>query len=376
MQRIALAFVLLLTACGNGTATSTSNSGARGSSPLASPSQAPTQPPAPAVAAIAVVNPSLSGAAFTVSLLAADGRVLGTAQGSGNSAFQCADQPSAAIGPAVVSTSNRRAYYLAGDSIKWIDTAGGAGSAARIAVGARTAVAFSVAPDDSRLAVNVLDYSRYPITQRLYVANVDGSGARDIYTVTDTNDRPAAAVWPTGWRGGNLLLAYSARTCSFQDGPGPPTGFGRPNSYHLVRPDDAVRVMTIASDFETTVLDVGPAGALYFAPISSEVGFERWDGTYGASRPATAPAAALSPDGVHEAVMMSDGIHVFGPNSPAEAIGNATNFLWIDNSSLFLGGTAREQPRIWRLGGSPVPVATAGAGQGRIPGTLDAGRGT
>lgn len=373
MQRIALAFVLLLTACGTGTVTSTSRGGAGGPSPVASSSPATRPPPAAVAAAIAVVNPSVSGATFTVSLVAADGRVLGTAQGSGNSAFQCADQPSAAIGPPVVSTSNRRAYYLAGDVIKWIDATGGAGSAAKVPIGARIAVAFSVAPDDSRLAVNVLDYSRYPLSQRLYVANLDGSGARDIYAVTDdANDRPTAAVWPIGWRGGNLVLAYKAITCTQGGGP----GLALPNSYHVVRATDAVRVMSIGSDFETTVLDVGPAGALYFAPINSEVGFERWDGTFGASRPATAPAAALSPDGVHEAVAMSDGIHVFGPNSPADAIGNAADFLWIDNDALFLGGTAQEQPRIWRLGGSPIPVSAAGAAQGRIPGTLDAGRGT
>jgi hypothetical protein len=375
MQRLALAFVLLLTACGTATATSaaTSDGGGGRPSPLASSSSAPAPPPAAAVAAVAVVNPNISGPAFTVSLLAADGRVLGAAQGSGNSAFQCADEPTAAIGPPVVSTTNRRAYYLAGDSIKWIDTAGGAGTAARVPVGARIAVAFSVAPDDTRLAVNVLDYSRYPLTQRLYVANLDGSGGRDIYAVTDNaNDRPTAAVWPIGWRGGNLVLAYKAITCAQGGGP----GLALPNSYHVVRATDAARVMTIGSDFETTVLDVGPAGALYFAPISSEVSFERWDGTYGTSRPATAPAAALSPDGVHEAVAMSDGIHVFGPNSPASAIGNAADFLWIDNASLFLGGTGQEQPRIWRLGGSPIPVAAAGAAQGRIPGTLDVGRGT
>src|SRR2546423_10683540 len=76
-------------------------------------------------------------------------------------------------------------------------------SAAHLDVGPGMEGTFAVSPDDSRIAVSVLDFTRKPTHLTLYVDDLHG-GAKNVIFESDSS-----YVGPVAWRGGLLVLAHA-----------------------------------------------------------------------------------------------------------------------------------------------------------------------
>jgi hypothetical protein len=138
-----------------------------------------------------------------------------------------------------------RAYYLDVGGIKWLAEDGSTGPAlTTVSAQVNTAVGFAVSPDGARAAISITDYSRQPATIHLQVATLTSGRTTEIYTATDWSAAPTAALWPAGWRGGNIVLGYHRSTCTQLGAP----ALSDAQSYHLADPVTADRVATIGSD--------------------------------------------------------------------------------------------------------------------------------
>ena len=101
-----------------------------------------------------------------------------------------------------VSTSKTRVYFLDGDStVRAIAPDGTVAKVTSIPGTPTVHAAFSVSPDEDRIAVALIDYSSQPIKETAYVANLDGSARVDLFTST------TAYYWPVGWHAGKVILA-------------------------------------------------------------------------------------------------------------------------------------------------------------------------
>src|SRR5260370_33434703 len=100
---------------------------------------------------------------------AADGHVAasGTARNRGTLGVQIAN----------LSTSATTVYFLDGDAdVRFLHPDGSTGLATHITLDSKQAAAFAVSPDDPRIAVSVLAYTRYPVSTRLSVAYLHRGG--------------------------------------------------------------------------------------------------------------------------------------------------------------------------------------------------------
>jgi hypothetical protein len=163
------------------------------STPTSSPSDTP--PPVPSVYAVMVkdfLGPG--GPDYTVSLVGVDGRVV---------AESTVPRRTVAVPIRNLSASKTTLYHLAGDGeIRFLRPNGEKGITKRIALGANEVAAFAVSPDDSRIAVSVLDYTRYPVWTRVFVEDLHGSANHvELYA-----SRPVLE-WPVGWHNSNLVMA-------------------------------------------------------------------------------------------------------------------------------------------------------------------------
>jgi len=150
-----------------------------------------------------VLRPGSAGS-YSLTLVFPDGRVVGPV-----TARLRTVQPAAGAAPAtlpVVSTSASRVYYLDGDAdIRFLGRDGATGIATRVPGSVHSESAFAVSPDDTRIAVATLDASSDAASMRLSVEDLAGGGNHvDLPAPTD------AAVWPVGWRGGDLVLALGS----------------------------------------------------------------------------------------------------------------------------------------------------------------------
>lgn len=235
--------MLLLSACGtavgkpNGAPSSASGSLA----PSASPSKSPAAEPA-----AAVIDWDQGGTGYTLSLVPVSGKVVASVHAAWPYGGKCGPLEAGIISPPPVSTSDSRAYYLDAGDIKWLKEDGSTGTAfAALRARSNVAVSFAVAPDDSIFVVNTIDYSATPLTQDLTVTRLGASAlGKSIYSARSPATTPESAVWPIGWHGSNLVLAYHRSTCTQGGGP----GLGDPSSYHIVDPTTAARQATIGMD--------------------------------------------------------------------------------------------------------------------------------
>ena len=213
--------MLLLAACGTttGPAQSTKATASASASPASSPSPSTSPAPQPAVA---VVDWDQGGTGYIVSLVAANGKVLASVHAALSYGGKCGPVEAGIISPPPVGTSNSRVYYLDGGSIKWLKEDGSTGVAfAPLTPRANVAFSFAVAPDDSVFVLNTIDYSATPLSQNLTATPVGASrlGA-SIYSAQSPSTAPSSAVWPIGWHGADLVLAYHRSTCTQGGGPG------------------------------------------------------------------------------------------------------------------------------------------------------------
>lgn len=209
-------------------------------SSAASSARGPASPQSNALAV--VVNQTLSF--YNVSLIGEDGKVHASATASRRTVITLPSPngPLTAVDLPYVSTTLTRVYYLDGDSnIQWLEP--GVGPHAPIPIpGSATAHAgFAVSPDNSQIAVSVIDYSHgsQAVNMRLLVGPLGGQLNQIFTSSTDF-------VWPVGWHAGNLVVATQNR---------PPFSFGTDvgfnpygaTSFHIVDPRTANRVGVVGN---------------------------------------------------------------------------------------------------------------------------------
>ena len=135
------------------------------------------------------------GPNYTVSLVGTDGRVAAAST-----------LPRRTVGVQIgsLSTSATTLYYLVGDGeIRFLRPNGDKGITKHIALGPNEVAAFAVSPDDRRIAVSVLDFTRYPVSASLFVEDLNGSANHvELY--------PSRQVleWPVGWHNGSVVMGY------------------------------------------------------------------------------------------------------------------------------------------------------------------------
>jgi hypothetical protein len=170
------------------------------------------------------------GATYSVSLVATDGHVAATATPRKRSRF-------VQIGN--VSTSLTTLYYLDGDSaIHYLRPDGRTGLVTTLTLAVNQVAAFAVSPDDRRIAVSILDFTRYPVSTRLYVEDVTGhTNHLELFASSTVEE------WPVGWHGGRLVMALGLNV--------PPQnlyeGFMRGRGYHVVDAQTGARLLSLCS---------------------------------------------------------------------------------------------------------------------------------
>src|SRR2546428_605607 len=139
-----------------------------------------------------------------------------------------------------VSPSRTALYMLSGDSTVMALrlTDGAQAPVTHLQVGANMEATFAVSPDDSQIAVSVLDFSRTPVHLTLFTESL-GVGNHQVIYESDSN-----YVWPVAWHAGLLVLAHAYGPFEEDIAKAAP---GRDNpdsaiSYHIVDPATPIRV--------------------------------------------------------------------------------------------------------------------------------------
>jgi hypothetical protein len=194
-MRFAAALVVLLAACSQSAGVGSPNgSTASAARPHASPTPAASTGRSGAYAVMVKDFLVEGGPNYTVSIVATDGRVIaGSTVPKRTNGVQIGN----------LSTSRTTLYYLDGDSdIRFLRPDGEKGIATHITLAAKQVAAFAVSPDDRQIAVSVLDYTRYPVSTRLYVEDLIGGGNH-----VELFSSPTVLEWPAGWHNGSLVMA-------------------------------------------------------------------------------------------------------------------------------------------------------------------------
>jgi hypothetical protein len=147
-----------------------------------------------------------------------------------------------------VSTSSRRAYFLAGQNdLRYLGIDGSSGHVAQLPnVAGRSQAVFAVSPDDSRIAVSLFDWSQKPMKVTIYVEDLAGGHRIVIFSSTSLYE------WPVAWHAGSLVLAVC---CVLGGAPNPYAAI----DYHVADPTTGRRLAELGS---TACQAIGPlAGA-------------------------------------------------------------------------------------------------------------------
>jgi len=273
-----------------------------------------------------------------------------------------------------VSTTSTALYMLAGDStvISLRLPDGQQATATHLMVGANMEAAFAVSPDDSKIAVSVLDFSRTPVHVALYTESLSGANHRVIYE-SDSN-----YVWPVAWHAGLLVLAHAYGAFD-EDNVKAAPGQDNPYwavSYHIVDPATANRVYLLGGCTVSGPLSPAGSGCIQGGTID-------WQGNV--SPPwstsdwgSVSSAAALSPDGSWVAATVPDSpdkMAIWAPD------GRVVNYVsgpgirdwvgWLDNQHILTGSylIATFQPTVFNpiRGGLEHPVLAYGFYAARLP---------
>jgi hypothetical protein len=273
-----------------------------------------------------------------------------------------------------VSTSLTALYMLVGDStvlsLRLPD--GKQAVVTHLEVGANMEAAFAVSPDDSQIAVSVLDFNRSPVHVQLYTDKL-GGGNRHVIFESDSD-----YVWPVAWHAGLLVLAHAYGPFEEDVAKAAP-GLDNPYSaisYHIVDPVTASRVVLMGSC--TVSGPLGPAGSGCI-----QGGTIDWQGNV--SPPwstrdwgSVSSAASLSPDGRWIAATVPDSPDKMGIWAPD---GRVVNWVygpgirdwagWLDDQHIVTGSylNATYQPVVTNpiRGGIDHPVIGYGFYAARLP---------
>ncbi len=167
-----------------------------GSTDVASPIPHPTAQPAQAAYAV-LLDLFATPGSYNIALSDASGRVVARATAAQRTGINDA------IELPYISASKSHVYYLDGDrTVRYLNVDGTTGNAATISGGPSVHATFAVTPDDTRIAVGLLDYSVNPVRLTVYVEDLGGAHHQVIFTSTNHY------VWPVAWHAGQLVVAY------------------------------------------------------------------------------------------------------------------------------------------------------------------------
>ncbi len=310
-----------------------------------------------------VLVSSLSSSTYTVSLVGIDGRVIASGIANTPGTVTCADA-AAGVVPPPVSTSNTRVYFM--DSlgvVRYLSPNGDTGQTVTLPIGPARRSLFAVSPDDTRMAVVVIDFTAGGATTKLYMYQLQPGGAQLLLF----SQSGSYILWPSGWHGTTNLVLAKVPSCTQGGGP---LCCG-PQEFHIVDPNTAVRRFTVGGASCVITGPPSPAGAVCEDTTAyAQASVLDWTGATVHSYPVSGPTPVyLSPDGTLLAVP-SNG----APTTSLLPTGAAVNLNacgWIDNTHLLSGGDAQHQPSVGDItSGQVVPVAALGDCAGRIPGGL------
>jgi len=372
----ALLAVVAATACGGNPPTITgshspgatpSASGVPSAQASASPSAGQATPssspaPPPVTGAYGVLVSPVSAANYTVSIVGVDGKVAASAQTTSPTSVTCANA-AAAVVPLPVSTSNSRVYYMDSQGVvRFLGPKGDTGRATTVPIGSARRSAFSVSPDDQRIAVVVEDFTSSGAATRLYVEDLNGGGNHaDLFTETG-----AYSLWPIGWHGANNLVLAKVASCTQGGGP----FCCGPLELHVVDPTTAARRFTIGGPNCVIVGSATPAGEVCEdTPNFTKATVLSWTAAVTRTIAITQPAYAyVSPGGGAVALVDNTGTTIVGTTRSLAGLFACT---WIDDTHLLGGGDSQHQPRVGDVStGTMAPVPAQGDCAGRLPGGL------
>ena len=284
-----LAACVLLVSCGpppgasNHPSQTLEASASRSTGPTGSGSNPKPEPQTPPVAVGALgVTVVLNPPAYTVSVITAAGRVLAWALATlpaSPSSEQCSAPGCNRMAYPLTSTSDSRVYFLDGDTtVKYLTPTGQTGQATTISAGPKTLAAFSVSPDDRRIAVSLMDYSALPsgkMSLQLYAEDLGGGNRVNFFSAK------GIVEWPIGWRSGQLVLAVGGGADAAAANPYDAT------EYHIVNPANGDRIAVIGhpSGAPGATCNYGPVVSAGTACVSDTpgetyLGVEDWNGNY------------------------------------------------------------------------------------------------
>jgi len=247
-----------------------------------------TESPAPAAPPYGVLVDLLSQkATYALSVVSSEGSVV---------AQQTAAQrtPTGGLDLPYVSTTSNTLYYLNGDSqvlaLPIANLGGTPVPVTHLDVGPGMEGAFAVRPDDSRIAVAVLDFNRKPTHLTLYVDDLHG-GAKNVIFESDSS-----YVWPVAWHGGLLVLAHAygpipaeaLKAAPAQDNPYWAV------SYHVVDPKTANRAVLMGACTASGPLSPAGSACIQGGTIDWQGNTTDWSTRDWGQ---ISSAASLSPDG-------------------------------------------------------------------------------
>jgi hypothetical protein len=310
-----------------------------------------------------VLVSSLSGGSYTVSLVGIDGRVIASAIANSPGTPTCANA-AAAIVPPPMSTSNSRVYFMdALGIVRYLSPNGDTGQTITLPIGPARRSLFAVSPDDTLMAVVVLDFTAGGATTKLYMYQLQTGGSQNLLF----SQSGAYALWPTGWHGMTSLVVAKVPACTQGGGP---LCCG-PQEFHVVDPNTAFRRFTVGGPTCVVAGPPSPAGVVCEDTTAyAQANVLDWTGAMVNSYPVSGPTSAyLSPDG--RAFAFDAAAAPTTTVYPANITVNLSTCGWIDNTHLLSGGNAQHQPSVGNVTtGQVVPVAALGDCAGRIPGGL------
>ena len=352
MKTLLVAVLLVVAACSSQPAASVQSPSPAGASPSASPSASASATVSPAAlkGAYAVLIKDFlveGGSTYTLSIVDTKGQV--------SASVTAHKRTTKLVQISNVSTSSTTVYYLDGDSVvRYLRPGGAGGQATTIPITSKHAAVFAVSPDDQRIAVSVLDYTKYPVGTRLYVEDLHGGGHHvELFSSTTVME------WPIGWHKGHLVIALGINEPPQNAGE----WFERGSGYHVVDAQTGQRLLSLCTGQSNLEME-GPAGAVCEDYTTLKASVASWDGTTRALPIAVKPDAGsgtcyltgpLSPAGVVATTVESFSKGVCGGGAKvylAEASGkvdsatiaeNVQPMGWIDSTHLVVDSSTYKQ---------------------------------
>jgi hypothetical protein len=350
------------------------------SASASSASPVPSLPTGPSYGVLMTL-PGTPPSPSTVSIVASDGRIVASQQATLAAAVVCTGD-STGFQPLPVSTSNDRAYFM--DSrgfIRYLSPDGGSAQVTTVPIGATRRSLFSVSPDDRRIAVAVVDFSRdSSASTRLYIEDLAGGG-HHLDLVQQTS---GSTLWPLGWHGADLVVASMTACFSI-----PTLGPWALPELDLLNPDTGAIRFGLGGTGCLISGPPSPAGAVCATlpgpnPKSEAV---TWASSARSISPHTGGIKTdyLSPDGQRVAEVYFDTVNTPFPNGSygsTTVLESLRTFKamptcgWIDDTHIFSGtetfyGASTVQAEVADvLTGAAMPITARGDCAGRIPGGL------